>query len=416
MRKNVLVALVVALTVSSSLAFAASTPLFNAPVKFGEGVPGRGHGRMAVDGQNFYATFGTETAAMANTNGRIQDAVRIVKSANRGALWGRSTALQTSDFSAFPVAFTAVDQFSARVAISNDPLYPGQKIVHTIWKSTESSGVDNIYYSFFATRPDQNGWSAPVKINGTTNVMNGAELVVTASGSIHVVYGSLTGAQPAETLYYTGAQAPGGIFSEPTVLPLPAYQMRVGEPALAVDSSDNVYAAYVADSKSVYLNKKPALSYNWSAPQLVADLGSMSQDLSLAVADSNSYYIAVIGGVPTESLSLMVTTDGGTTWRARTLIADHSYGGITSGPSVVVSPTKVITVASETGTVVDWNYTFTGIKVWRSDDNGATWSAPASVKGQSNPRLILDSSNKANLSVADEQNNDGSNLLWIRER
>jgi hypothetical protein len=177
------------------------------------------------------------------------------------------------------------------------------------------------------------------------------------------------------------------------------------------DSAGNIYAAST-DGTTISLTKKSSSSSAWSTPVPVIT-GSVGGDIGLAVADANTYYVAYFDGT---NSCMSVTTNGGKTWTKRIVGPVQTNPWNWPTPVVAVTSTKVITYATE---VFDASGLNPVIKVYRSSDNGATWSAPATIKGQGIPTITLDSSNKAHILVRDEVGESwdfNPNLLWIREK
>jgi hypothetical protein len=278
------------------------------------------------------------------------------------------------------------------VAVSNDPLTPGKKIIHAVWIS------DAVYYSYYATRPTFTGWSTPVAILASTPTATidgmGTSLMVTTNGAVHVVSGNL----------YATATSPDSTFSASE------FTVNGWTPQAVMDSTGTIYVTS-SDGSSVFLTKKAGGSSTWSAPSTVftSPTGGISYT-SIAVADANTYYVAYYDGT---GLSMSVSTNAGKTWVKRTVLANQ--GAYNYNPAIAVTSTKVVTYVTEVFDAAGLNPV---IKVFRSSDNGVTWSVPATVKGQATPSIAFDSTNKAHILVRDEIGDwiGNANLLWIREK
>jgi hypothetical protein len=389
--KKVISLVVAALALSASLALAApATPVFNAPVKIAEGKIRTSSDRVAFDGTSIYAAYGSLTALDGSS-----EASRIVSSTNSGAIWGLSYILQASD----PANNIWTDDLSVRVAVSNDPLFSGKKIVHAIWHAYNGvDGTDNIYYAYKANRPTLTGWSTPVAIltnTPTTSIDGmGTSLMVTTNGAVHVVSGNL----------YATASSPDSAFTTSE------FVTNGWTPQAVIDSTGNLYVVSY-DGSSVFLTKKASGSSTWSTPTTVftTATGGISY-VSIAVADTNTYYVAYNDGA---AMCLSVSTNAGRTWTKRTVIANQASNNF--NPAIAVTSTKIITYVTE---VFDATGANPVIKVLRSSDNGATWSAAATIKGQATPSIALDSTNKAHILVRDEVGGwtGNANLLWIKEK
>jgi hypothetical protein len=379
--KKVLVILTSTMLLASvAHAKAPAAPVFNAPVKVGEGKIRGTNNKVAVDGSTVYVAY-EDFSSGANFP------FHVGKSVNSGAFWGLSE---------IPDQTSVGHANRARVTVGIDPVYTGQKIVHTVWRNE----AGDVMYSFFATRPTQTGWSAPVRINGSYVGGEEIDLVATSNGAIHVLLDN----------YYTTSVSPDSNFTEPAALP------AAGTGSIVKDAQDNLYVA-LSDSSSIYQVKKAAGSSNWSAPVTVTPAGTaVSGNISLAVADESSYYIAY-ADYTTSGVKLAVTTNGGASWTVRPVLALPE--GVGPDVAIAVTPSKVVTLVTGTS-----NYPVS-IKVVRSNDNGVLWSSPVTIQGTSSTTVALDDNNKAMIIVRDGEvggdwsgvrNNSNANLLFLKEQ
>lgn len=375
------------LATSLTSALAAPAPQFNTAVKFGEGKIRTGSNRVAIDGANLYAAFGTY-----QLDGSTQ--TRVVSSTNSGATWKLSEILQTSD------ANVAPDMLSVRVQVSNDPLYTGKKLVHAIWTTSNTEGGGSVYYAYKADRPTLNGWSTPVAIFTDSWVDGmGNSLMVTNNGAVHVVNGSnhIYAASPDDVFY-----------SEP--IPVVG---SIGTPQAVMDATGNLFVVNNSNG-DLYFTKKMAGTTIWTDPVLV--YSGATNWFGIQVADANTCYVAYHDGI--SNLSLSVSTDGGINWTKRTVLANQTtqiaMGNGSYNPVVAVAAGK-ITYVSESFDTTGINQ---GIKVLRSSDNGVTWTAPVTIQGQECPSITLDSNGKAHILVRDEitTSSENKNLLYIKEK
>lgn len=379
---------IVAIMIGATSALAApATPVFNKPVKLGEGyISTMPNKRMLFSGTTVYAGF-------AGADG----AVRIAKSDNNGTTWGSVQVLQSPGEGVTP------DAASVRLAISNDPLQKGMKIVHAAWQATDSNRII-VYYAYLTSRPKQSGWSKPVKLDlgplSDINYGSGTSLAVSSSGAVHILHNTR----------YVSTASFDVPFGSPGSLP----EQAEGATYMVMDADNNLYATYVNGSRQLRMTKKAASSAEWSPPVTVHETGTegLSSNHDLIVLNPTTYCIGIYEGIAGKGeAALLVTTDGGTTWTKRSVYANEVDGD--NHFSVAVSPGKVITFASEI-------YDAQGksvIKVWRSNDNGVTWSKPATVKGEKLPNIALDSAGKAHMLVMDETGSaQSAKLLWIKEK
>jgi hypothetical protein len=382
---------VAALVLSTSLALAATpaAPTFNAPVKINEGKLSTCGNRIVIDGTTIYVPFGTTSDAGA------KETTRIATSTNSGATWGRATILASDDNGLWN------RDLSVRAAVSTDPLYTGKKIVHAIWVATDqTTSSTELYYAYKADRPTLSGWSTPIKITGPQIFNDDVDLAVASNGAIHIVATTILSSSLG-TSYITAA-SPDSPF---TVTDLPFAWQR---PQLVRDSAGTLYLIgygdYVGNYNPIQFSKKVGTAA-WTSPVTVFN-GPTGDFPGFAVADANTYYVSYFDGT---NSYLSFTTNGGKAWTQKKVVSNQVVGNYYPNPVVAATSTKVITYATLVNDTV---------KVYRSSDNGTTWSAPVTVKGQLHPTITLDSSNKAHIVTLDEEDAEwgNPNILWIREK
>jgi hypothetical protein len=377
MRLKILV-LLTTLLLSATLAVAsAKAPKFSTPMIVGAGELTKTKKQsLAFDKTSIYATY---------ENGGM----KVVSSDNNGKKWNQS------------ITFPGSDSLSQRIAVSKDPLNSAKSIIHAIWKAG-----DAVLYSYNGNSASQAGWSKPIsaldlsKIPGQSSG-EGINFAVASSGAVHVVYGH----------YYVTASAPGALFSAPEQI---QPDLEYAKSTLSTDSAKNLYAVHMSfDSRAFYLSKKVADAASWPKPVKVYKTSAdLSGDYDFVALDANNSYLAAYEGAVEGNkgdLIILISTNGGATWIKRTVVANTPHGDAGNNPTVVVSSNKVITYASE---VYDAEGLNPVVKVWRSNDNGATWSTATTIKGSSTPYLTLDASGKVNLLVRD---NIG-NLMLTKEQ
>jgi hypothetical protein len=394
--RKVLAVFIAVLVMSASMAMAATpaAPVFNTPVKVSEGKLSTCGNRIVIDGTTIYAPFGT------TDDDGARHTVRIATSVNSGATWDRAKILASETGSTWP------RDLSVRAAVSNDPLYPGKKIVHAVWVANDIvdgniTGPTTLYYAYKADRPTLAGWSTPVKIEGPEIFNDDVDLAVASNGAVHIVATSFT--PPTLGTVYITAASPDSPF---TVTDLPFGWQR---PQLVRDNAGTLYLIgygdYIGNYNPIQFSKKVG-GAAWTTPVTVFSAGPAGSFPGFAVADANTYYVSYFDGT---NSYLSYTTNGGKTWTQKKVVANQVVGNYWPNPVVAVTPAKVITYVTLVNDTV---------KIYRSSDNGTTWSAPVTVKGQLHPTITLDSSNKAHIVTLDEEDENwgNPNILWIREK
>lgn len=379
-----LLTVLMALLISVTAAVAAPVPpVFDKPVTVGEGDVGRRlNKRLAVSGATVY---------VGHTSG--DGVLQVIKSENGGKAWGKPIALPVAG------ADSAPDVATLRLALSDDPQAKGKKILHAAWHVPNPNRA-YVYYAYLSERGKKPAWSKPVKLDlgpQTDSIgSGGTSMIVSESGAIHILH----------NVRYVTADSFSSTFSEPMSLPEPAY----GPTYLSIDGEKNLYATYVDENRKLKMARKSAAAAAWSAPLTIheATLGDLSNDISVEILNPTTYYVGVFTGSAGKAEAyLLVTTDGGASWAKRSVFNDvidwdNCY-------NLVVSAGKVITFAAE---IFDARGK-PEIKVWRSNDEGVTWSAPVTVKGERLRNIALDKAGKLNMLVLDETSSRPQNAKLI---
>lgn len=386
--KKMLATAVTALAMSATVAMAApAAPVFNAPVKVSDGKIRNPNNKVAIDGTNVYA-------ALEDSDGNRR--LRIAKSSNSGVTWGLS-AIPTND------TLADIDGLGtasiARVAVGIDPAYPTQKIVHALWRND----LGDVMYSYFSTRPNQTGWSEARKISDALAGTYEINAVVTSNGALHVLVDNL----------YTTATTPDAAFTTPRAI------TPGGNGSLIKDSTNNLFAV-TTDGTAIYFTKKLTTSPDWSASVVVSPVTyTMSGYITVAVANTSTMYVGYADSTAS-AIKLAVSTNGGNSWTTRNVLALPA--GFGTDVAIAVTTSKVLTLVAQTGQDANGNNI---LKVFRTNDNGVSWSTPVTIQADGDPIVELDASNKAMILArsgqggqdwAGTRSNPNANVVFIKEK
>jgi len=181
---------------------------------------------------------------------------------------------------------------------------------------------------------------------------------------------------------------------------------RASDPWVTVSPNGYAYALSLSfngttlasgSSSAMLVARSADFGTTWQLPhQLIQDGAQFFNDKGSITADPvNSSYVYAVWDRMTSEIAaptyLALTADGGSTWQAARNIYDPGSSAQTLGNQVVVLPGDVLLdVFTEISTSV--NTSSSKVRVIRSLDNGATWSASAPITiselqavGTSNP-------------------------------
>jgi hypothetical protein len=178
--------------------------------------------------------------------------------------------------------------------------------------------------------------------------------------------------------------------------------------ALALSFSGTTLAA--GSSSAMLVARSADFGVTWQLPHaLIQDGAQVFNDKGSITADPiNSSYVYAVWDRLTSQVAgptyFAVTADGGSTWQTARNIYDPGSSAQTLGNQIVVLPGDVLLdVFTEIST--SGNASSSSVRVIRSLDNGAHWSAPITIS----PLQAIGTSNPAN----DAPVRDGSDIVSV---
>ena len=364
---------------------------------------GEAHGGpiLAADGLNMYAAF--------KAPGNI---LKMAKSTDGGVTWGGAHTIYT--LPADPqLGGTSIDKMS--LAVSTDPVTSTKKIVHVVWEVREPAAVPqtcDIYYSY-ADASNLDVWSPSpaLRINGSTSLQD--PTIAVAKNGVVFVKGEVIDQNRSGKLYLmTASSYQAGFFTEPalilpvsTTFPLAANAVGpvAGDAEIFADASNNLHLSYPycanADCSlaGIKYTKLPAGSSTWSTPTPVFPPSTAGSNHSGLVAyDANNIYIST---VQNGNLTFFSSANGGSSWTKKVVFTKTATLKTSGYSDITVNASKALTIGGSfenlatNGTLINKD-----VKIYRSTDNGLTWSTATTVANTGNfMSLGVDGSGKVGI-------------------
>lgn len=364
---------------------------------------GNAHGApvLAADGVNIYSV----------TRANDQKSLKLVRSKDGGVTWGGMYNIATLTDSADFI-------YNASIAVSGDAVYPTQKIVHVVWHvcGQDSVGINNRIYYAWADAADLSTWSAPLLLNGSVVGPEDPNIAVTAKGKIFVKFQSQD--EPPAMYLATSEAHDSGWFTEPAAIPVSASFRNPGDDSeIFVDKANNLHLSfpYCSDADctmgGIKYSRLPAGSTTWTTPiDVLKPVANGHDHTGLTAFDANTIYIASIHN---DSLTFFGSTNGGSTWTAKTIFAKTATLVTGSYVDITVNASKAITVGAPFNTLAADGSTLKGDgRIYRSTDGGASWSSPTTIKNVNFISMAVDGNGKSAI-MTKGQSDDGEKVNYF---
>lgn len=341
-------------------------------------------GHTGADGAPVVAANGSNIFVVYRSNeGNV---LKLARSKDSGASWGGAHTVFT-----LPADGSYINL--ASISVSGDPVFPTQKIIHIAYELTNS--VDSGIYYTWADATNLDSWSAPVRVSGSIGSTEDPSIATSKSGKVFIKF------QSGYELFLTTSDShEAGVFTEPAIIPVSASLPNTGDDAeIFVDKSNNLHLSYPyctdtdCTKAGIKYTRLPAGSSVWSTPTTVlAPTTSGNGHSALTAYDANNIYIASVLG---NNLTFYGTTNGGTTWTKKVVLAKTATVGAGSRIAITVNSSKAITVGSPVDTnAADGTNLKRESRLFRSTDGGATWSTATTIPNASYISMGLDGNGK----------------------
>ena len=267
-------------------------------------------------------------------------------------------------------------------------------IIHVVWFD-DTPGNSEIYY-----KKSTNGgtsWSVNQRLTWSSGYSSGPSMAIDSSDSIHVVWYDDTPGN--NEIYYKKSTTGGTSWNPAQRITWTSGSSTV--PAIAVDSSDAVHIVWqenISGNDEIYSKDSSDGGTTWTAAKRLTWTSSDSRNPALAIDSSDIIYAVWDDPSPGNSeIFGKRSTDGGVTWssvRRLTWTSGWSYG-----PDIAIAPPNTIHLVWGAEIPGDTEIFYKG-----STDGGETWS-PAK-------QLTWNSGASGSVSVATDSAND-VHIVWM---
>jgi hypothetical protein len=240
-----------------------------------------------------------------------------------------------------------------------------------------------------------NTWSSTKRLTWTSGFSWYPVVATDSSNNIHVVWTDQT---PGNwEIYYKKSTDKGTSWTTKRL----TYTWRVSQkPAIAVDTSDNIHVAWADNTpgnKEIYYKKSTNGGTSWTTKRLTYNSGS-SDEPAIAVDSSNNVFVIWQDDTPgNDEIYYKKSMDGGMTWGGTKRLTWNS--GTSEAPAIAVDSYKHIHVVWEDDTQGNDEIYST-----RSTNGGVTWTNKrlTYTSGDSwNPTIAIDSSESIHVAWTD---------------
>jgi hypothetical protein len=268
--------------------------------------------------------------------------------------------------------------------------------LHVVWYD-DMPGNNEIYY-----KKSTNGgtsWSPAKRLTWTLGSSTVPAIAVDSSDAVHIVW--LENISGNDEIYSKNSSDGGTTWTAAKRLTWTSSDSR--NPALAIDSSDIIYAVWddpLPGNGEIYGKRSTDGGVTWSSVRRLTWTSGWSYAPDIAIAPPNTIHLVWGAEIPGDTeIFYKGSTDGGTTWSAAKQLTWNSEA---SGS---------VSVATDSGNAVHivWMDSTPGdpeIYYRKSGDGGTTWAASQRLTWTSGnsyfPVLAIDSTNTAHVVWRDD--------------
>lgn len=344
-------------------------------------------------------THGGQYSAVDGTTMYVAGSGKVFRSSDSGATWGGGHSFYRDPQTGVPISVGMTS-----IAVSGDAVYPTQRIIHVVFEADSS-----IYYTW-ADATNLDSWSTPLRLNGSMGALQDPNIVVSKTGKIHVMVEN----DSYQLFYLTAANHESGFFTEPVMVPVSSLPIA-GDAEMYLDKTENLHLSYPyyndAGLTGIKYTRLPAGSSTWTTPAnvLAPTLETDSGHTALTAFDANNVYIeSILNG----NLTFFGTTNGGTSWTKKVIVAKSATLRSSSHLDIAVNASKAITAGAVFVTTdAAGNEISRDVKLYRSTDGGATWSAATTIaKGD---HLVTNVYSTGKVGVVTRSFADGEAVAYI---
>jgi len=268
--------------------------------------------------------------------------------------------------------------------------------LHIVWYD-DTSGNNEIYYKQSTTGGAS--WSPVKRLTWTSGSSADPAVAIDSAGALHIVWQENTSGN--DEIYAKNSSDGGTTWTAAKRLTWTSTDSR--SPALAIDSSDIIYAVWddpLPGNGEIYGKRSTDGGETWDATKRLTWTSGWSSNPDIAIAPPNTIHVVWSAEIPGDlELFYRRSPDGGETWDATRQLTWNTEAS--SSPSIGTD--------SANGVHIVWtDYTPGDPEIYyrKSADGGTSWSAGQRLTWTSGnsyfPVLAIDSTNTVHVVWRDD--------------
>jgi len=268
--------------------------------------------------------------------------------------------------------------------------------IHVVWYD-DTPGNDEIYYKKSTT--GGTSWSPAQRITWTSGSSTAPAIAIDSAGALHIVWQENMAGN--DEIYAKNSSDGGTTWTAAKRLTWTSTDSR--SPALAIDSSDIIYAVWddpLPGNGEIYGKRSTDGGETWSSQKRLTWTSGWSSYPDIAIAPPNTIHLAWSAEIPGDTeLFYRRSPDGGETWDETTQLTWNS--GSSGSPSVATDSADAVHIVWMDSTPGDPE-----IYYRKSADGGTTWGVSQRLTWTSGnsylPVLAVDSTGTVHIVWRDD--------------
>jgi len=268
--------------------------------------------------------------------------------------------------------------------------------IHVVWYD-DTPGNDEIYHQ--KSTAGGKSWSPAQRITWTSGSSTAPAIAIDSAGALHIVWQENMAGN--DEIYAKNSSDGGTTWTAAKRLTWTSTDSR--SPALAIDSSDIIYAVWddpLPGNGEIYGKRSTDGGETWSSQKRLTWTSGWSSYPDIAIAPPNTIHLAWSAEIPGDTeLFYRRSPDGGETWDETTQLTWNSGGS--GSPSVATDSADAVHIVWMDSTPGDPE-----IYYRKSADGGTTWGVSQRLTWTSGnsylPVLAVDSTGTVHIVWRDD--------------